>query len=160
MDHDTNPHYPKRPPRIQLFQHVRPFYFITFNTAKRAALLNNSELHAAFIKFCGRAHTEHSVSVGRYVIMPDHIHLFVSMPEHELTLQRWMQALKSVLGKTLLKQGNPKPHWQTGFFDHVLGNADSYGEKWQYVQLNPLRAKLSSTIEEWPHQGEIVRLSF
>ena len=27
-----------------------------------------------------RAREEHNVAVGRYVIMPDHIHLFVAMP--------------------------------------------------------------------------------
>ena len=29
-----------------------------------------------------------------------------------------------------------------GFFDHVLRNGESYGEKWKYVRENPVRAGL------------------
>lgn len=27
----------------------------------------------------------------------------------------------------------PMPHWQPGFFDHLLLNSESYSEKWGYV---------------------------
>jgi hypothetical protein len=68
--------------------------------------------------------------------------------------------LRSVIGKTLLKLGIHKPHWQEGFFDHLLRSGDSYGEKWEYVRLNPVRAGLSKSPEEWPYQGEITYLPF
>ena len=98
--------------------------------------------------------------MGRYVIMPDHIHLFVVMPPAGLTLPGWIQALKSVLGKQLLANGHDKPHWQRGFFDHVMRSADSYSEKWEYVRLNPVRAGLCNDPEEWPYQGEIAPIRF
>jgi putative transposase len=92
--------------------------------------------------------------------MPDHIHLFVVLPSQGVTLAQWIQALKSVLGKTLLELAIAKPHWQEGFFDHVLRNSESYAQKWDYVRMNPVRAGLSKTPEEWPYHGEIVRLPF
>jgi REP element-mobilizing transposase RayT len=46
--------------------------------------------------------------------------------------------------------------WQPGFFDHILRTDESYGEKWNYVRENPVRAGLVRTAEEWPYQGEIV----
>ncbi len=92
------------------------------------------------------------------MIMPDHIHLFVRLNQGKRIAQ-WIQSLRSVLGKTLIVQGFSKPHWQEGFFDHVMRNAESYGEKWQYTQKNPVRAGLCKTVQEWPYQGEINRLS-
>ena len=150
--------YPQSPPRIKLFQKITPFYFITFNTFKRQKLLASTELHKAFTIFCQRAREEHDIEVGRYVIMPDHIHLFVRL-NPEKRLAPWVQSLRSVLGKALIAQGIDKPHWQKGFFDHVVRNSESYGEKWQYTQKNPVRAGLCETVQDWPYQGEINRLS-
>lgn len=45
--------------------------------------------------------------------------------------------------------------WQAEFFDHVLRSAESYEEKWEYVRLNPVRAGLVPTAEEWLFQGEM-----
>jgi putative transposase len=152
--------YPKRPPRIQrLFANARPFYVVTFNTHKRAALLATPEVHQAFCIFCRRAE-EHNVAIGRYVLMPDHVHLFVVLPLENITLAQWIQALKSVIGRKLLELGFSKPHWQEGFFDHVLRSDESYSQKWHYVRMNPVRANLTKTPEEWPYKGEIISLPF
>jgi len=152
--------FPKRPPRLELlFSSVRSFYFVTFNTHQRVSLLARDDVHDAFHSFCIRAQ-DRDIAVGRYVIMPDHVHLFVAFPLAGLALFEWIHALKTVLGKQLLRLGFQKPHWQEGFFDHVLRSAESYAEKWEYVRMNPLRAGLVKTAEKWPYQGEIIDISF
>ena len=92
--------------------------------------------------------------------MPDRIHLFVALPPTGTTLARWVQSLRAVLGKELLRLGSQKPHWQEGFFDHLLRNAESYSEKWDYVRMNPVRAGLCREPEQWPYQGEIVSIRY
>ena len=150
--------YPRRPPRLSLvFQSVPLLYFVTFNTYKRKAMLAHQSVHAQFIDFSATART-HNVTVGRYVIMPDHIHLFVRMPTEGISLVKWMQALKSILGKKLIIDGYPKPHWQEGFFDHLLRSGESYSEKWEYVRQNPVRKGLVSNPDAWAYQGEINRI--
>ena len=152
--------FPKRPPRLELlYSSVRSFYFVTFNTHKRLSLLARNEIHDVFNSFCVRAE-ERNIAVGRYVLMPDHVHLFVAFPMTGRTLSEWIGALKTVLGKQLIRLGVPKPHWQEGFFDHVLRSAESYAEKWEYVRMNPVRAGLCDEPVQWPYQGEIVCISF
>jgi putative transposase len=92
--------------------------------------------------------------------MPDHVHLFVAFPPTGITLSKWIQALRSIIGKELLRMGFQKPHWQEGFFDHVLRNADSYSQKWDYVRMNPVRAGLCRQPEDWPYQGEVVGIRY
>ncbi|MEY2561148.1 MAG: REP-associated tyrosine transposase [Verrucomicrobiota bacterium] len=92
--------------------------------------------------------------------MPDHIHLFIALPPTGATLPKWIQMLKTVLGKELLSLAVQKPHWQEGFFDHVLRSSESYSQKWDYVRLNPVRAGFCTEPEEWAYQGEIVSSSF
>ena len=160
MSRDHRKERPRRPPRLsRLFDHVRPFYFVTFNTYKHQSLLARDEVHATFCTFSIRAQ-EHNVAVGRYVIMPDHVHLFVAFPRDGITLSSWVQSLHNVVGKKLLQLGIHKPHWQEGFFDHLLRSHESYAQKWEYVRMNPVRAKLCDTPGAWPYQGEIVRISF
>ena len=45
-------------------------------------------------------------------------------------------------------------------FDHLLRSQESYSQKWDYVRMNPVRAKLCDAAEDWPYQGEIVRIPF
>ena len=151
--------FPRRPPRIELFQGIRPFYFITFNTHQRQRVLAEESVHAAFRMFAKRGHADHGIAVGRYVLMPDHVHLFVALPDN-VRLGPWIKSLKAVLGKELLSGGVAPPHWQQGFFDHVLRASESYSGKWDYVLRNPVRAGLVDDIHKWPFQGEIVRLPF
>jgi REP-associated tyrosine transposase len=160
MPDKGNVEYSRRPPRLEpLFSTVHPFYFVTFNTYKRLRLLASPGIHETFCSFCLRAQ-DYNVAVGRYVLMPDHIHLFVVLPSAGLTLQKWIQVLRSVIGKRLLTLGLEKPHWQEGFFDHLLRSQESYSQKWDYVRMNPVRAGLSETSEAWPYHGEITSLSF
>ncbi len=91
--------------------------------------------------------------------MPDHVHLLVAMPEiGGPTLGSWVGSLKNTLGKSLLTLGFDKPHWQEGFFDHVIRSDENHQSKWDYVRENPVRAGLCEEPGDWPYQGEIVAL--
>jgi len=152
------------PPRLPVvFQNYdSPLYLITFNTLLRRPLLACDEVHRAFRDYAERGFSFH-IAVGRYVLMPDHIHVFVRIGR-DIKLRRWGSGLKQCLGKTLVQLGY-KPStipqsklvsfWQPGFFDHLLRHNESYAEKWDYVWRNPVRAGLVAKPEDWPHQGKI-----
>jgi REP element-mobilizing transposase RayT len=148
--------FPKRPPRIVLFREIRAFYFLTITTHRRRPLLENKKVHDAFIQFATRGHREHGVATGRYVIMPDHLHLFVCLPDTGILLVQWAGGLKRHLGTIVSTECGAGPVWQRGFFDHVIRNHESYSEKWEYVRQNPVRKGLCTKPEEWPWQGEVV----
>jgi REP element-mobilizing transposase RayT len=151
----------RRPLRLEtLFTKTRPFYFVTFNTSTRAPMLARPEVHDVFRAFGHKAQDKYDIAVGRYVIMPDHVHLFVAFPASGITLSQWVKSQRTVLGKELLRLGFQKPHWQEGFFDHLLRSAESYSQKWEYVRMNPVRAGLCKQPKDWPFQGEIVRIEY
>jgi putative transposase len=117
--------FPRRPPRLPtVFQNTDPFYFVTFNTHERRPLLADEALHEAWLAFA-RCAPEHGAWVGRYVVMPDHIHSFVRLGA-DTELASWVQASKAVLGRELLRLGHQKPHWQQSFFDHLLRSGEIY----------------------------------
>jgi putative transposase len=57
---------------------------------------------------------------------------------------------------TPLRANSKRVRWQPGFFDHLIRNEESYGEKWNYVRDNPVRAGLVTNAYDWPYKGEIV----
>ena len=143
---------PKVPPRLDvIFQkYDPPLYFVTFNTYRRKRLLANAGVHRKFVEFA-RAGEERAVAVGRFVIMPDHVHLFVS-DSSDGTLSQWVRLLKRYLSKGI---ASAPPHWQKGFFDHSIRHSENYSEKWNYVYQNPIRAGLVTDADDWPWQGQI-----
>ena len=153
-----------RPPRLSLVYYDPPLYFVTICTRLRLTFLANHEIHHAFREFAIRGFDQKQIAMGRYVIMPDHLHLFVSGPQ-EFRLDQWGRMLKSELGKVARRSGSyvdsvkqlrPSEIWERGLFDHVIRNEESYSEKWEYVRQNPVRAGLVGRVEDWPFQGELV----
>jgi putative transposase len=146
---------PNRPPRLHLvFQkYDPPLYFVTFNAYKRRKLLANARVHSSLIEFA-KVGEQRGTALGRYVIMPDHVHLFVR-GGIDFVLVQWTRMLKRRLSGAI---SAPLPHWQKGFFDHVIRHSESYSEKWEYVRQNPVRAGLVNDPNEWPWQGEIASL--
>jgi putative transposase len=144
-----------RPPRLErLFSSYDPaLFFVTFNTQRRARILATETLHQHFIAFALAAQ-KRNIAVARYVLMPDHVHLFVQ-GGGGFVLSEWVRMLKRTLSKAIVER---LPHWQDGFFDHLVRHEESYGEKWEYVRQNPVRAGLVSDAEHWPYQGEIVEI--
>lgn len=164
-----------------------PLCFVTACTEDRKPILANTNVHEDFQKFC-EVELARGIFVGKYVLMPDHLHLFVAFgEEYEAALvesrtcrsqtdatgegavaavcdrrlsplSEWMKSLKNSLSKTLRGMGVPAPHWQKSFFDHVMRSEESYTEKWLYVVENPVRKRLVTRPEEWPYQGEICPL--
>ena len=91
--------------------------------------------------------------------MPDHVHLFVAL-DPDKTLSVWIKSLKNSVSKALRCLRVSSPHWQKGFFDHVLRSSESYSQKWEYVRDNPVRAGLVRTWEDWLYSGEIWRIEY
>jgi putative transposase len=134
-----------------------PLYFVTCCTERRRHLLANAQIHPAFTEFGERAYCDFRIALGRYVIMPDHLHFFVAGPD-DFILGRWVGTLKRFLAKHVKTSEQSDPIWQRGFFDHVIRSGESYSQKWDYVCENPVRAGLAKHSQDWPYAGEIVRI--
>ena len=136
-----------------------PIYFVTACIYERRTILACDSVHDAFELFA-KSGSDHGAWVGHYVLMPDHLHVFVALDDAKTNLSRWMKALKGALSKVLRASRQSPPFWQKGFFDHVLRSGDSYSAKWDYVRENPVRAGLVSSADKWPYSGVIFDLEY
>jgi len=126
--------------------------FLTVCTKDRRNILANNAAHNVFL---AAWQTRPSWLVGRYVIMPDHIHLFCAPATLNIPpLERWVRFWKSLATQNW-PNAKQLPVWQRHFWDTQLRRGESYDEKWDYVVENPVRAGLVKHSRDWPFQGEL-----
>jgi REP element-mobilizing transposase RayT len=138
-----------------------PIYFITTCTQGRKSILANKYVAEILIDEWTAALERHGWLVGRYVIMPDHVHFFCSLSDnmaepYKNNLSSFMQQWKQWTSKRILRDTNidegtklSSPIWQNEYFDHLLRSEESYIQKWEYVRQNPMRKKLVDKAEDW-----------
>ena len=122
--------------------------FLTVCTKGRQPVLATPSMHQS-LKAAWAAAGDWQV--GRYVIMPDHLHLFCAPGVHPPeSLQSWIS-----YWKRLATQAHGSQLWQRDFWDTQLRHQDCYALKWEYVRNNPVRAGLTASADAWPFQGEL-----
>ena len=126
--------------------------FVTICVDKRRPLLARPEIISLLLDAWRKADRW---LVGRYVIMPDHLHLFCApamMPI--MPLKQWIQFWRADATRRW-PHLNEKPVWQKDFFDRQLRHGESYRQKWLYLLENPIKNRLVKQPEDWPFQGEL-----
>ncbi|MCL2841998.1 MAG: transposase [Oscillospiraceae bacterium] len=82
------------------------------------------------------------VLIDNYVIMPNHIHMIVTMESGtrrgtsptKVTIPQIVQSLKSMITKRF-----GFSIWQRSYHDHIIRNEEEYKRISQYIDENPLR---------------------
>ena len=148
--------------------------FITFCTHNRKNMLSRivgaiHESPVVQLTACGQmvdrviqSLPQHiGVTVDRYVIMPNHVHMILLVPEgdraiHESPLRGRSSISKAVgyikmnASKQMRRQFGPMDPWQRGYYDHVIRNREDYVSIANYIAENPLRWELDKLYsEEW-----------
>ncbi|MSU70644.1 MAG: hypothetical protein EXS39_07710 [Opitutaceae bacterium] len=134
-----------------------PVYFITVCLARRLSLLTTPAIYNILTGELRILKTRHGWAVGSYVVMSDHVHMFLA--PHSDTAKPLSVAIgkwKEWTAKGILPLlGISGPLWQPEFFDHVLRSERSRAEKWIYMRENPVRTGLVASQDEWPYAGWI-----
>ena len=125
--------------------------FVTVCTAHRKRILADADAARAIV---GAWCNAQAWMVGRYVILPDHVHLFCSPRTPDVSLVRWVHYWRSLASRRWPRR-HEHPIWQPNFWDTQLRRGDSYETKWEYVRNNPLRHGLVTAVDDWPYAGEL-----
>ena len=140
-----------------IFEHARaPIFYVTCCVRDRAAVLANDSIVEIPTAAWRDAAAVHGWIVGRYVVMPEHVHFFASPAGHQAKdLSRFIESWKRWTKRQIRGSAAPQFEWQREFFDHLMRSEESYEEKWEYARANPVRASMVTDPDEWPYQGQI-----
>src|SRR5205814_3130847 len=120
--------------------------FVTTCTAKRRTILASPHVHEAIVSAWDEALTW---LVGRYVVMPDHIHFFCAPNGAEIpSLERWMRYWKSILTKRIgAKKGDV---WQRDLGVGNFGSRKVTAARWNKVVETRVRKVIVTNQEDCP----------
>jgi putative transposase len=87
--------------------------------------------------------------VHAYVVMPNHVHVLL---EPGTALAKITKLLKGRTAReaNLLLRRTGKPFWQNESFDHWIRNSAQFERVRNYIERNPVSARLVANPEEWP----------
>jgi putative transposase len=118
-----------------------------------------------FVKILGEVRDRYGFSLVGYVVMPEHFHLLISEPARG-SPSTMMQVLKQRVSRRLRRKpraSSPQlrlrfsssdlclpQFWQPRFYDFNVWSQKKFGEKLQYMHMNPLKRKLVAHPKDWP----------
>ena len=81
------------------------------------------------------------ISVDKYCIMPDHIHMILSIRTDDDGRQIAAPTMSTVIGhmKRWVSMQIGHSIWQKSFYDHVIRTQQSYDKIWEYIENNPIK---------------------
>ena len=110
-----------------------------FNEAEYAVLINvikESRQRLGFL-LCG------------YVLMPDHWHALI-WPQYPLLLWQVLHDTKKIMTLRMhARRGTRGPFWQHQFWDRFVRDEREFGERLDYMHMNPVRRGLVQRPEDW-----------
>ncbi len=83
----------------------------------------------------------YNVTVDKYCIMPDHIHLILRIESDDSGRILSAPTVSTVVGsmKRWVSKQTGFSVWQKSFYDHKIRNREDYLEIWEYIEHNPCK---------------------
>ena len=163
------------PGRLRRHDDYGHTHFLTLSCFRRLPFFRHGTVKQVFVD--GMSHTRQRLGIRwiGYVIMPEHVHLlcFPSRPtgdavvpistvlqhlkqyvgRHGKSALRMVRARHRTLGMASLDRwaqgGGPKLFWKTRGYDFNITTEDTFHEKLDYIQKNPVTRRLVDRAELW-----------
>lgn len=132
---------------LKRFQHTGQLHFFTCSCFHRRPKFTTSQSRATFESALERVRIKYGLCVYGYVVMPEHVHLLVSEPEHR-DLAHAMQSLKQGVARTLALRST-ESFWQERYYDFNVWSKKKFVEKLRYIHRNPVTRGLVERPEDW-----------
>ncbi|WP_127024965.1 REP-associated tyrosine transposase [Rheinheimera mangrovi] len=124
-------------------------YHVTSRGNERKAIYQNEADHQAFLELMAQVCERFNWVVHAYCLMTNHYHLLLETPDANLS--GGMRQLNGVYTQTFNRTHKRVGHLFQGRFKAILVQKDSYLlEVSRYIVLNPVRAAMVDSCEEWP----------
>ncbi len=134
-----------RPLRLE---YAGAVWHVTSRGNEKREIFRDAEDRAVFLRLLARMTARFGWRIHAFVLMGNHYHLLLDTPEP--TLSRGMRELNGIYAQRFNERHERVGHLMQGRFRGILVEKESHLlELTRYVVLNPVRAGLTSSPEEW-----------
>ena len=107
-----------------------------------------------------RTRRERPFAIDAWVVLPEHMHCIVTLPEGDDDFSNRIKAIKIRFVRTLPATERRSPVraargeraiWQRRFWEHAIRGDADYARHMDYVHFNPVKHGYVAFTREWPH---------
>ena len=104
---------------------------------------------------------ERPFSIDGVVVLPDHLHVVITLPTSDDNFPARWKRFKSLFTRLVVERDRAGGRnlrgeyelWQRRYWEHTIRDESNLARHIDYIHFNPLKHKLVSRVEEWPHSS-------
>jgi putative transposase len=140
-------------------------YFLTIVTHRRVPLFADEENVTRLRRALVQTKHERPFDIDAAVILPDHIHLLLTLPCGESDYSTRVGRMKVLFTRSVSRPGalqsdclSRAKHrdsnvWQRRFWEHSVRGEGEFEECLNYIHYNPVKHKFADCPHLWPHSS-------
>jgi putative transposase len=134
------------------------FFTVTLADRGSSALTDHiASLRSAF----RTARNERQYTIDAVVILPDHLHVVMTLPQNDSDFSGRWRRIKSLFTHHVVAQGVPVECnrkgeyalWQRRFWEHTIRDEGDFERHVDYIHYNPVKHGLVSRVSDWPYSS-------
>jgi len=130
-------------------------FFITSVTAQRRTIFQKNANAELLVDVLSHYRSQRKFLLHEFVVMPDHFHALIT-PSEDVSLEKAVQFIK---GGFSFRLKSKMRVWQASFTNHRIRDREDFERHREYIQMNPVRARLVRTAEEYRHSSSSGRVT-
>jgi putative transposase len=135
-------------------------FFITAVLADRKSHALTDHV-AALRSAVRRTRRQHPFAINAIVVLPDHLHLIMTLPEHDADFPMRVSLMKRRFTDRLIKSGRALKRgkngelmlWQRRFWEHTIRDDLDFERHVDYIHFNPVKHGLVTRVCDWPYSS-------
>jgi putative transposase len=141
-------------------------FFLTLVTEGRSPIFLVENARLMLRDAIERCRTLRPFSLNAIVLLPEHLHILITLPENDADFSRRVASIKSHFTRSYLAGGGVEQArsssrhrqgargvWQRRFWEHTITDGDDLRRHYDYVHYNPVKHKHVTCPHAWPHSS-------
>lgn len=134
-------------------------YFFTINLLERRSDLLTRHIDA-LRDAVRRTRRERPFRIDAWVVLPDHMHCVIALPEGDDDFPNRIKAIKIRFTRAVpaterrsrvRAAGGERAIWQRRFWEHAIRSDTDYARHMDYVHFNPVKHGYVALARDWPY---------
>lgn len=126
-------------------------YFFTMVTKNRTPFFKDPVLCELFLAGVEKNKTYHPFELVTFCILPDHIHLLISLPEGVKNFSNLLREIKKTVTKSIREylEQSDLIVWQARFWEHTIRSQRDMQTHYDYIHYNPVKHGYVDSVDQW-----------
>jgi putative transposase len=137
-------------------------YFFTFNLQERnnnSILMDNIYVLRSAFKY---TKNKYPFQIDAIVILPDHIHLLITLPKDDSDYAKRIKSVKTYFSKQVERREfisdvsrsrKERGIWQRRFWEHTIRDEIDYVNHMNYIHYNPVKHGYVERPKDWQYSS-------